>query len=76
MFKIFHDTVLEREDGIKCELYEMMFNLKTKLQQWQMDAFYGMETDVILQCFLDTQAAVIKEDMSNSYLASLNYLEK
>ena len=67
---------LEREDGAVCEIYEMMFNLKTKLQQRRIDGFYGMETDVILQKFPDTQAAVIKEDMSNFYLASLNYLEQ
>ena len=41
MLKIFHDTVLvlEREDGIVCELYDMMFTLKTKLRE-DMCNFY------------------------------------
>lgn len=41
-----------------------------------MDGFFGMETAVILQQFPDTQATVIKQDMSNFYQASLNYLEQ
>ncbi|KAF1379376.1 hypothetical protein PFLUV_G00175430 [Perca fluviatilis] len=55
--KIFHDTVLvlEREDGTVCELYDMMFTLKTKLQQRQSDGFFGAQTGVLLQQFPDRQ---------------------
>nr|XP_055037244.1 uncharacterized protein LOC129424964 [Misgurnus anguillicaudatus] len=76
--KIFHDTVLvlEREDGTVCELYDMMFILKTKLQQRQSDGFFGAQTDVLLQQFPDRQAAVLREDMCNFYQSSLTYLEQ
>ncbi|CAL8263874.1 unnamed protein product [Merluccius merluccius] len=76
--KIFHDTVLvlEREDGTVCELYDMMFNLKTKLQLRHSDGFFGAQTDVLLQQFPDRQAAVLREDMSNFYQSSLTYLEQ
>ena len=55
--KIFHDTVLvlEREDGTVCELYDMMFTLKTKLQLRQSEGFFGAQTDVLLQQFPDRQ---------------------
>ncbi|XP_036973568.1 uncharacterized protein LOC119030243 [Acanthopagrus latus] len=38
VLKVFHNTalVLEQEDGTVCELYDMMFTLKTKLQQRQI----------------------------------------
>ncbi|KAL0192020.1 hypothetical protein M9458_010316, partial [Cirrhinus mrigala] len=76
--KIFHDTVLvlEREDGTVCELYDMMFTLKTKLQQRQSDGFFGAQTGVLLQQFPDRQAAVLREDMCNFYQSSLTYLEQ
>ncbi|KAJ8011748.1 hypothetical protein DPEC_G00061480 [Dallia pectoralis] len=76
--KIFHDTVLvlEREDGTICELYDMMFTLKTKLQQRQSDGFFGVQMCVLLQQFPDRQAAVLREDMCNFYQSSLTYLEQ
>ncbi|XP_035985951.1 uncharacterized protein LOC118559371 [Fundulus heteroclitus] len=76
--KNFYDTVLvlEREDGTVCELYDMMFTLKTKLQQRQSDGFFGAQTDVLLQQFPDRQAAVLREDMCNFYQSSLTYLEQ
>lgn len=76
--KIFHDTVLvlERADGTVCELYDMMFTLKTKLQQRQSDGFFGAQAALLLQQFPDRQAAVIRDDMSNFYQASLTYLEQ
>ncbi|XP_058636265.1 uncharacterized protein LOC131543068 [Onychostoma macrolepis] len=76
--KIFHNTVLvlEREDGTVCELYDMMFTLKTKLQQRQSDGFFGAQTGVLLQQFPDRQAAVLREDMCNFYQSSLTYLEQ
>ncbi|CAL8342614.1 unnamed protein product [Arctogadus glacialis] len=76
--KIFHDTVLvlEQEDGTVCELYDMMFTLKTKLQLRQSDGFFGAQTDVLLQQFPDLQAAVLREDMCNFYQSSLTYLEQ
>uniref|UniRef100_A0AAV2JMP7 Uncharacterized protein n=1 Tax=Knipowitschia caucasica TaxID=637954 RepID=A0AAV2JMP7_KNICA len=76
--KIFHDTVLvlEREDGTVCELYDMMFTLKTKLHQQQSDGFLGAQTGVLLQQFPDRQAAVLREDMCNFYQSSLTYLEQ
>ncbi|KAJ4929715.1 hypothetical protein JOQ06_018737, partial [Pogonophryne albipinna] len=78
VLKIFHDVVLllEREDGTVCELYDMMLTLKTKLQQRQIDSFFGMETIAILQQFPDQKAAAIKHDLSKFYQAALNYLEK
>ena len=78
VLKIFHDDVLllEGEDGNVCELYDMMFALKTKLQQRQMDSFFGMETSAILQQFPDQKAATIIHDLSNFYKAALNYHEK
>lgn len=54
----------------------MMFTLKTKLQQRQSDGFFGAQTDVLLQQFPDTQAAMLREDMSNFYQSSLTYLEQ
>ncbi|CAM4725598.1 unnamed protein product [Leuciscus chuanchicus] len=76
--KIFHDTVLvlEREDGTVCELYDMMFTLKTKLQQRQSDGFFGAQMGVLLQQFPDRQAAVLREGMCNFYQSSLTYLEQ
>ncbi|KAF4108796.1 hypothetical protein G5714_009869 [Onychostoma macrolepis] len=76
--KIFHNTVLvlEREDGTVCERYDMMFTLKTKLQQRQSDGFFGAQTGVLLQQFPDRQAAVLREDMCNFYQSSLTYLEQ
>ncbi len=68
--------VLEREDGTVCELYDMMFTLKTKLQQRQSDGFFGAQTCVLLQQFPDRQAAVLREDMCNFYQSSLTYLEQ
>ena len=56
---------LEREDATACELYDMMFTLKTKLQLRQSDGFFGAQTDVLLQQFPDRQAAVLREDMCN-----------
>ncbi|KAJ8416211.1 hypothetical protein AAFF_G00382330 [Aldrovandia affinis] len=78
VLKIFHHVVLllEGEDGTVCELYDMMLTLKTKLQQRQMDSFFGMETSAILQQFPDAKAAAIKHDLSIFYQAALNYLEK
>lgn len=78
MLKIFHDTVLglEREDGTVCELYHMMFTLKTKLQKRQSDGFFGAQTGVLLQQFPDRQAPVLREDMCNFYQSSLTYLEQ
>ncbi|CAL8398046.1 unnamed protein product [Boreogadus saida] len=75
--KIFHNTVLvlEREDGTVCELYDMKFILKTKLQLRQSDGFFGAQTDVFLKQFPDRQAAVLREDMCNFYQSSLTYLE-
>ncbi|KAK1880801.1 Eukaryotic elongation factor 2 kinase [Dissostichus eleginoides] len=64
-----------REDGTVCELYDMI-TLKTKLQQRQIDSFFGMETSAILQQFPDQKAAAIKHDLSKFYQAALNYLEK
>ncbi|XP_041850909.1 uncharacterized protein LOC121646098 [Melanotaenia boesemani] len=76
--KIFHDIVLllEREDATVCELYDMMFTLKTKLQQRQIDGFFGVETDALLQVFPNQQAAAVKHDMCNFYQVSLAYLEQ
>ncbi|KAI4810800.1 hypothetical protein KUCAC02_013730 [Chaenocephalus aceratus] len=78
VLKIFHDVVLllERDDGTVCELYDIMLTLKTKLQQRQIDSFFGMETSAILQQFPDQKAAAIKHDLSKFYQAALNYLEK
>uniref|UniRef100_A0A3B1JH27 HAT C-terminal dimerisation domain-containing protein n=1 Tax=Astyanax mexicanus TaxID=7994 RepID=A0A3B1JH27_ASTMX len=50
--------------------------LQTKLQQRQIDCFFGMETSAILQQFPDQKAATIKHDFSNFYKTALNYLEK
>ncbi|XP_041840401.1 uncharacterized protein LOC121639304 [Melanotaenia boesemani] len=76
--KIFHDIVLllEREDATVCELYDMMFTLKTKLQQRQIDGFFGVETDALLQVFPNQQAAAVKHDMCNFYQVSLAYLDQ
>ncbi|KAJ4926419.1 hypothetical protein JOQ06_008593 [Pogonophryne albipinna] len=78
VLKIFHDVVLllEKEDRAVCELYDMMLTLKTKLQQRQIDSFFGMETSAILQQFPNQKAAAIKHDLSKFYQAALNYLEK
>ncbi|KAI4897818.1 hypothetical protein NFI96_001407 [Prochilodus magdalenae] len=78
ILKIFHDVVLllEGQDGTVCELYDTMLTLKTKLQQRQIDCFFGMETNAILQQFPDQKAATIKRDFSNFYKMALNYLEK
>uniref|UniRef100_A0A3B1JVS3 HAT C-terminal dimerisation domain-containing protein n=1 Tax=Astyanax mexicanus TaxID=7994 RepID=A0A3B1JVS3_ASTMX len=78
ILKIFHDVVLllEGQDGTVCELYDIMLTLKTKLQQRQIDCFFGMETSAILQQFPDQKAATIKHDFSNFYKTALNYLEK
>ncbi|KAL6487792.1 hypothetical protein MHYP_G00044180 [Metynnis hypsauchen] len=78
ILKIFHDVVLllEGQDMTVCELYDIMLILKTKLQQREIDCFYGMETSAILQQFPDQKAATIKHDFSNFYKTALNYLEK
>ncbi len=78
VLKIFHDVVLllEGEDETVCELHEIMFTLKTKLQQRQMDSFFGMEISAILQQFPDQKTASIKHDLSSFYKTALNYLEK
>ncbi|XP_046896474.1 uncharacterized protein LOC124487236 [Hypomesus transpacificus] len=78
ILKVFHDVVLllEGQDGTICELYDIMQTLKTKLNQRQIDSFFGMETSAIVQQFPDQKAASIKEDMSNFYQTALNYLEK
>ncbi|KAL6490146.1 hypothetical protein MHYP_G00004910 [Metynnis hypsauchen] len=77
MLKIFHDVVLllEGQDVTVCELYDIMLTLKTKLQQREIDCFYGMETSAILQQFPDQKAATIKHDFSNFYKTALNYLD-
>ncbi|KAJ7998037.1 hypothetical protein DPEC_G00218390 [Dallia pectoralis] len=62
---------LQREDGTVCELYDMMFTLKTKIQQRQSDGFFGAQTSLLLQQFPDRQAAVLREDMCNFYQFSL-----
>ncbi|XP_041844096.1 uncharacterized protein LOC121641831 [Melanotaenia boesemani] len=76
--KIFHDVVLllEGQDGTVCEIYDLMLTLKTKLQQRQMDSFFGMETTALIQQFPEQRAETIKQDFSNFYKAALNYLEK
>ncbi|KAL6466103.1 hypothetical protein MHYP_G00262360 [Metynnis hypsauchen] len=78
VLKIFHDVVLllEAQDVTVCELYDVTLTLKTKLQQREIDCFYGMETSAILQQFPEQKAATIKHDFSNFYKMALNYLEK
>ncbi|CAK6977189.1 hypothetical protein AMEX_G21453 [Scomber scombrus] len=78
ILKIFYDVELlfQGQDGTICELYDIMFTLKTKLQQQQIDSFFGMETSTIVQQFPDQKAATIKHDFSNFYKTALNYLEK
>ena len=78
VLKMFHEVVLQLEgqDGTVCELYDIMFTLKTKLQQRQVDSFFGMEASELLQEFPDREAATIKKDLSNFYNAALTYLEK
>ncbi len=75
LLKIFHDVVLllEGEDRTICELYDIMCTLKTKLHQQQMDFFFQTQTRTILQQFPDQKAGAIKNNLSNSYMAALNY---
>ena len=77
-FKVFHDVVLmlEGEDMTICELYDIMLNLKTKLQQRESDSFFGMETSALLRKFPDQKAATIRQDFTNFYKTALTYLEK
>lgn len=53
--KIFHEVVLllEGDGRTVCELYEIMSTLRTKLQQRQVDSFFGVETSALLQKFTD-----------------------
>lgn len=78
VLKMFHEVVLQLEgqDGTVCELYDIMFTLKTKLQQRETDSFFGMEASEPLQQFPDREAATIEKDLSNFYNAALTYLEK
>lgn len=76
--KIFHEVILqlEGEDRTVCELYDIMSTLKTKLQQRQVDSFFGLETNPLLQNFPDHKATTIKEDFLGFYKCALNYLEQ
>lgn len=70
--KMFHEVVLL----LKWFLYEIMSTLRTKLQQRQVDSFFGVETGALLQQFTDQKRAAIKQDFSNFYESALSYLEK
>uniref|UniRef100_A0A9J7YS77 Uncharacterized protein n=1 Tax=Cyprinus carpio carpio TaxID=630221 RepID=A0A9J7YS77_CYPCA len=76
--KTFHDVilVLEGDNITVCELYDILSTLLRKLQQWQADSFFGVETSALLQKFPDCEATAIKQDFSNFYSNSLSYLDK
>lgn len=67
---------MEGEDRTVCELYEIISTLRTKLQQRQVDSFFGMETSAILQQFANEKLAAITHDICSFYKSALNYLEK
>lgn len=76
--KIFHDVTLqlESDDRTVCELYDIMSTLQRKLQQRQVDSFFGTETNALLQQFPDSKAAAIKEDFCSFYAAAQSYLQR
>lgn len=75
---MFHEAVLilEKDEGTVCDLYEIMANLKIKLQQRLTDSFFGMETDTLLQNMPPQKSMKIKSDLVNFYTTALTYLEK
>lgn len=76
--KLFYDSVLEVEgnETTVCELFNVMTNIKLKLEQRLKDHFFGFETSTILQKFPTTQATAIENDLLNFYDKAVTYLNK
>ena len=76
--KLFYEAVLDVEgnETTVCELFDIMTNLKLKLEQRLKDRFFGFETSTLLQKFPPAQAAAIENYLLKFYERATAYLKK
>lgn len=67
--------LLEADKVTSTEIYDIMVDLRTKLQNRQADQFYGKFAMNLLQHFDDAQKNKVKTEINSFFIRCLNYLQ-